>query len=91
MLRFFNAEDLVMLSVKNLKQKKLNKKLSNKLLRLFRIRELVNKQTYRLSLSTTYRIHYVFHVSLLESYSHRSNDDFISKYFLSELTDNKEE
>jgi hypothetical protein len=60
-----------MLSAKNLKQKKLSKKLSNKLLEFFCIQKFINKQTYHLNLSAIYKIHSVFHVFLLESYNHR--------------------
>jgi len=60
-----------MLSTKNLKQKKLSKKLSNKLLELFHIQKFIDKQTYHLNLSTIYKIHSVFHVFLLKSYNHR--------------------
>ena len=35
--KFFNIDDLVMLSAKNLKQKKLSKKLSNKMIKFFHI------------------------------------------------------
>ncbi len=35
--KFFNINNLIMLSAKNLKQKKLSKKLSNKMIEFFRI------------------------------------------------------
>ncbi len=80
-----------MLSAKNLKQKKLSKKLSNKMIEFFRIQELINKQMYHLDLSIIYRVHSVFHVSLLESYNHRLNDDSILNYFVLKLIDDEQE
>jgi len=78
-----------MLSAKNLKQKKLSKKLSNKMIEFFYIQELINKQTYYLDLSIIYRIHFVFYVFLLKLYNCRINDDFILNYFVLKLIDNE--
>ncbi len=89
--KFFNVDDLIILSAKNLKQKKLSKKLSNKMLKLFCIQEFINKQTYHLSLSIIYRIHSVFHVFLLKSYNHRLNDDSILEYLTFKLIDDEQE
>ncbi len=80
-----------MLSAKNLKQKKLSKKLSNKMIKFFHIQELINKQMYYLNLLIIYRIHFVFHVFLLESYNHRLNDDSILDYFILELINDEQE
>ncbi len=80
-----------MLSAKNLKQKKSSKKLSNKMIELFRIQEFIDKQTYRLDLSIIYRVYSVFHVSLLESYNRRLNDDSILDYLVLELIDDEQE
>ncbi len=87
--KFFNVDDLVMLSAKNLKQKKSSKKLSNKMIKLFCIQELIDKQTYCLDFSIIYRVHSVFHVSLLKLYNRRLNDDFILDYFVFELIDDE--
>ncbi len=89
--KFFNVDDLIMLSAKNLKQKKLSKKLSNKLIKFFHIRKSVNKQTYHLDLSIIYKVHSVFHVFLLESYNRRLNDDFILDYLVLKLIDDEQE
>jgi len=70
-----------MLLAKNLKQKKLSKKLSNKLLKLFHIQKFINKQMYHLNLSTIYKIYSVFHISFLNLYNCRLNDNFIFEYF----------
>ncbi len=80
-----------MLSAKNLKQKKLSKKLSNKMIKFFHIQELINKQMYCLDLSIIYKVHSVFHVFLLESYNRRLNDDFIFNYLILELIDDEQE
>jgi len=89
LFKFFNVDDLIMLSAKNLKQKKLSKKLLNKMIKFFCIQELINKQTYCLDLSVIYKVHSVFHVFLLESYNRRLNDDFILDYFVLKLIDNE--
>lgn len=89
--KFYSVEDLIMLLAKNLKQKKLRKKLSNKLLELFRIQESIDKQTYHFNLSTIYKIYSVFYAFLLKSYKYRQNNDFILKYFALELINKKQE
>ncbi len=89
--KFFNVNDLIMLSAKNLKQKKLSKKLLNKMIELFCIQKFINKQTYHLNLSVIYRVYFVFHVFLLKSYNCRLNDDFILDYLILELIDNEQE
>jgi len=80
-----------MLSAKNLKQKKLSKKLSNKMIKLFHIQELINKQMYYLDLSIIYRVHSVFHVFLLKLYNRRLNDNSILDYFVLKLIDDEQE
>ena len=80
-----------MLSAKNLKQKKLSKKLSNKMIEFFHIQKLIDKQMYHLDLSVIYRVHSVFHVSLLESYNRRLNDDSILDYLVLKLIDDEQE
>ena len=80
----------MMLLIKNLKQKRSNKKLSNKIINLFIIRNVVDKQAYRLALSLIYRIYNVFYMSLLELYRRRDNST-ISAYIVTKLIDNKEE
>ena len=74
-----------MLSAKNLKQKKLSKKLSNKMIKFFCIQKFIDKQMYHLDLLIIYRIHSVFHVFLLKSYNRRLNDDFILDYLVFKL------
>ena len=83
--------DLIMLIIKNLKQKRLSKKLSHKFINLFRIVNKIRAQAYRLLLSITYRIYNIFHIFLLKSYHNRDCDD-ASKSFMQvfELIDNNE-
>jgi len=78
-----------MLFTKNLKQKKLSKKLSDKIIKFFHIHEFIDKQTYHLNLSIIYRIYSIFHVFLIKSYNHKLNDNFISEYLVLELVDDK--
>jgi len=80
-----------MLLAKNLKQKKLNKKLLNKLLKFFHIQKFINKQMYHFNLSIIYKIHSVFHVFLLKSYNYKLNDDFILEYLALKLIDDEQE
>ena len=79
-----------MLLIKNLKQKRSNKKLSNKIIDLFIIRNVVDKQAYRLALSLIYRIYNVFHISLLELYRRRDNNTILI-YIIAKLINNKKE
>ena len=69
-LQSYKIEDLVMLLIRNLQQKCLSWKLSHKFIRFFRIQNLVEKQTYWLSLSITYWIYNVFHIFYLKLYQH---------------------
>ena len=64
----------MLLSTKNLKQKRLSKKLSHKFMRSFRMKNKINEQVYRLTLSNICRIYNIFHVLLLKSYLHRADD-----------------
>jgi hypothetical protein len=81
---------LIMLFIKNIKLKNSSQKLSHKFIKSFRIVETMNKQIYRLILSSFYRIHDVFHVFYLKSYKRRKDDNIISEYFSSELLDDDE-
>ena len=72
--REFVVDELILLSTKNLNQKRLSKKMFSKFAKSFRIENKIEKQTYQLTLSSTYRIHNVFHVSLLKSYHHKADD-----------------
>ena len=64
----------MLLNIKNLKQRRSNKKLSHKYAGPFSVRECVGAQAYRLWLREGTRIHDVFHVSLLEPYKARKGE-----------------
>ena len=73
-IRKFAVNELILLFIKNLNQKRSSKKIFFKFTKSFRIENKVEKQTYRLTLSFTYWIHNVFYVFLLKSYHHRVDD-----------------
>ena len=80
-----------MLTIKNLKQKRLNKKLFYKFINLFRIVNKIKTQVYRLLLSIIYRIYNIFHIFLLKSYYNRDCGDASKSFMrLFELIDNNE-
>ena len=87
----YKMRDLVMLLIKNLQLKKSSWNLSHKFIRPFRVKDLVEKQTYRLFLSDTYWIHNVFHVFYLKLYQCCWEDESISSLQLLKLINNKEE
>jgi len=63
-LKNFSVEDQVMLFIKNLRDARPKKKLSQKYTEPFAVVNLVEPQSYRLRLSLTWRIHPVFHLSI---------------------------
>jgi len=63
-----------MLSIKNLKQKRFNKKMSHKYIKLFRIKNKIEMQVYCLILFNIYRIYNTFYILLLKLYLHRINN-----------------
>ena len=86
----FQRGELVLLSAKNLKQKRSNKKLSDKAIGPFRVRKRIGTQAYHLWLPPAYRIHPVFHVSLLEPYQRRPGDVSVPEYPVPDLEDDDE-
>jgi len=58
--------DLVMFNAKNIRTKRLSKKLSPKLYGPFTVFEKQGSRTFKLEISPRWKIHPVFHVSLLE-------------------------
>ena len=60
----FSVEDQVMLFIKNLRDARLKKKLSQKYTEFFAVVNLVESQSYRLRLSLIWCIHFVFHLSI---------------------------
>ncbi len=70
----YKIEDKILLLLKNIRIRKVSKKLINKFLRLFKIKKLINKNAYQLILSRSYkRIHLTFYISLLELYYGRED------------------
>jgi hypothetical protein len=72
--RIFNVEDKILLNFRNIHIFRSSKKLDHKYYESFEIEEFIEKQAYKLRLSHTFRIHNVFHVSLLKSYKERFDD-----------------
>ena len=64
----FNEENKIMLRLTNLKTERLIKKLNIRLTKSFVIERVINSQFYKLKLSSNFKIHFVFHVELLERY-----------------------
>ena len=67
--------DQVSLSGKNLRSKRPSKKLDNKRHGPFMIKEKIGRNACRLNLPSTYGIHPVFHVSLLEPFHIREGEE----------------
>ena len=61
--------DLVLLSTKNLKMKGTPGKLQRKFVGPFQVTEAIGQQAYRLSLPDNWKIHPMFHVSLLKKWN----------------------
>ena len=80
-----------MLFARNLKQKRLNKKLSHKFLNSFRILKSFDTQLYRRILISTYRIHLIFHVFLLKFYRRRKNDSIVLNMSFSNIINDQKE
>ena len=64
----YKVGDLVLLSTRNLKMKGTPSKLQKRFVGPFRVTETIGEQAYRLALPDEWRIHPVFHVSLLRDW-----------------------
>jgi hypothetical protein len=64
----YNKGDLVMLNGKNIKTRHPSRKLDHKLYGPFEILELISPTAIRLRLPKTWKIHPIFHVSLIEPF-----------------------
>ena len=74
----YQVGDLVMLSGRNIKTRRPTKKLDHKNHGPFQVEKIVSSLAVRLTLPRNWRIHNVFHVSLLEPYrtsKHRAPPD----------------
>jgi transposase InsO family protein len=67
--RSFRRGDMVLLRTKHLRIDRPNRKLANPLAGPFKVDRPVGHRAYRLDLPTAWKIHPVFHVSLLEPYA----------------------
>ena len=65
----YKVGDLVLLSTRNIKMKVIQGKLQRRFVGPFRVTETIGRQAYRLSLPDTWKIHHVFHVSLLKDWN----------------------
>ena len=64
----FAVGDMLLLSTRNLKMKGIPGKLQKRFVGPFQVTETIGQQAYRLALPDTWKIHNVFHVSLLKKY-----------------------
>ena len=64
----YKVGDLVLLSTRNLKMKGIPSKLQKRFVGPFRVIETIGEQAYRLALPDEWKIHPVFHVSLLRAW-----------------------
>ena len=83
----YTPSDNVMLSAKNLWTMHSSKKLDDKYYRLFTVVKAVRNNAYWLKLPSSYQIHNIFHISLLEPYHVREGE--VSMHPLTILVDNQ--
>ena len=77
----YKVGDLVLLSTRNLRMKGTPGKLQKRFVGPFRVTEIIGEQAYRLALPKEWRIHPVFHVSLLRDWkaAEVQEDQLVSK------------
>ena len=85
----YNVGDWVLLSTKNLRLRRPSRKLSPRYCGPYKVVDVFGKQAYKLQLPEGSRIHPVFHVSLLEPWNGRDNQQVQDT--LPELLDDEEE
>ena len=73
-LKSFAVEELIMLSTRNLKQKRFSKKILYKYIKLFRIKNKIKTQIYCFILFNIYRIYNTFYILFLELYLYCANN-----------------
>ena len=64
----FNEGEMVLLSTRNLRMKGIPGKLEKRFVGPFRIEQRIGQQAYKLSLPDNWKIHPMFHVSLLKNW-----------------------
>ena len=65
----FSVGELVLLSTRNLKMKGIPEKLKKRFVGPFKIEQRIGQQAYKLLLPENWKIHPVFHVSLLKKWN----------------------
>lgn len=83
----YTEGQLVMLNAKNVKTKRPSKKLDRKMLGPFRVEKVVSPTALRLQLPPQWRIHPVFHVSLIEPFRHSDDRDIDQNRIFREVGD----
>ena len=65
----YTVRDFVLLSTKNVKMRGILDKLKKCFMETFKIQERIGKQAYKLLLPKTWKVHPVFHISLLKKWN----------------------
>ena len=65
----FNIGELVLLSTRNLRMKGIPEKLKKRFVGPFKVEQRIGQQAYKLSLPENWKIHPVFHISLLKRWN----------------------
>ena len=65
----FNVGELVLLSTRNLKMKGIPEKLKKRFVGPFKAEQQIGQQAYKLSLPENWKIHPVFHISLVKQWN----------------------
>ena len=65
----FTEGELVLLSTKSLKMKGIPRKLKKRFVGPFKIEQKIGQQVYKLLLPETWKVHPVFHISLLKKWN----------------------
>ena len=74
--KVYEVGDAVLLNARNIKTKRPSKKLDDKFIGPFTVKEKIGTQAYRLELPQKYgRLHHTFHVSILEPYVQRPGEE----------------
>ncbi len=89
-LKSFAIEELIILLIKNLKQKRFSKKILHKYVKLFRIKNKIKTQIYCLTLLNIYQIYNTFYILLLKLYLYRASNKQTKQILqISKLINNK--